>query len=79
MYRMIRFIRYTHSTIRFMSIYDMPVRYGTFYTYTRYDTYCVSYNTNNYGNQLNIHPKKKKVPVKNNAHLDGPGLKFETN
>jgi len=56
----------------------MPVRYETFYT--RYDTYRISYDTNNYGNQLNIHPKKKKkVPVKNDAHLDGQRLKFETN
>ena len=29
-----------------MSAHDMPIRYRTFYT--QYDTYCVSYDTDNY-------------------------------
>ena len=46
-YDTIRFIRYNHCIIRFMSTYDMPIRYETFYT--RYDTIrYVSYNTDNY-------------------------------
>ena len=37
---------FTYCIVRFISTYDKPIRYGTFYT--RYDTYCVSYNTDNY-------------------------------
>ena len=44
-------IRYTHCIIRFMSTYDTLIRYGTFYS--RYDTYRVSYDTNNYGGKNN--------------------------
>ena len=44
---MIRFIRYTYCIVRFISTYDMPIRYKTFYT--RYDMYRVSYDTDNYG------------------------------
>ena len=32
--------------VRFMSTYDTSVRYENFYT--RYDMYCVSYDTDNY-------------------------------
>ena len=50
MYRMI--LQYNtihtipHCIVRFMSTYDTSVRYENFYT--RYDMYCVSYDTDNY-------------------------------
>ena len=35
-----------HCIVRFMSTYNTPIRYRTFYT--RYDTYHISYDTDNY-------------------------------
>ena len=45
-YDTIQFIRYAHFIERFMSTYDTPIRYETFYT--RFNTYRVSYDIDNY-------------------------------
>ena len=65
---MIRFIRYVHYIIRFISTYDMQIRYKIFCI--QYDTYRISYDIDNYAHgSYQKNNSKKKKNTYNSKHI----------